>query len=130
MSAGTSARLRPAGPPGPTRRPGCGPRAWAFTGPGQRMLRNYRHSPPERAARLMVMVEAAAEVAVALRRPQPRRSGAISCPQAVTAGRSRKSPVGVRIEVSSTRSCTGIRSMSTQPGKFRTATGEREKRSR
>ena len=34
-----------------------------------------------------------------------------------------KSPVAVRMDFSSTRSCSGMRSMSTQPGKFAVATG-------
>lgn len=46
-------------------------RAWAFVGPGLRTLAHYRHSLPQRTARLTTMVEAvAAEVGVSLRSPE------------------------------------------------------------
>lgn len=42
-------------------------RAWAFVGPGLLTIEGYRHSMPERTARLITMVEAvAAEVGVSL----------------------------------------------------------------
>lgn len=43
-------------------------RAWAFVGPGLLTIQSYRHSMPDRTARLTGMVEAvAAEVGVTLR---------------------------------------------------------------
>jgi aminoglycoside phosphotransferase (APT) family kinase protein len=53
-------------------------RAWAFGGPGLLTLANYRHSMPERTARITRMVEAVAdEVGVSLRQPplDPRPTG-------------------------------------------------------